>query len=84
MAMEVLRHNNLLPLPSGSKTQTHQPRPSPPLVLPPPASNLIAKHSVPEVYPQVLALLITRRPLFSGYYKAVVLAIRDDDTWSTI
>ncbi|KAK7042923.1 ATP-dependent Lon protease pim1 [Paramarasmius palmivorus] len=33
----------------------------------------IAKQSVPEVYPQVLALPIARRPLFPGFYKAVVV-----------
>ncbi|KAF9457979.1 Lon protease C-terminal proteolytic domain-containing protein [Collybia nuda] len=33
----------------------------------------IAKQSVPEVYPQVLALPIARRPLFPGFYKAVVI-----------
>lgn len=44
----------------------------------------IAKPSIPEVYPQVLALPITRRPLFPGFYKAVTItspsvikAIRD-------
>jgi Lon-like ATP-dependent protease len=43
---------------------------------PPPASpggSAIAKTSVPEVYPQVLALPITRRPLFPGFYKAVTI-----------
>lgn len=29
--------------------------------------------SIPEVYPQVLALPITRRPLFPGFYKAVTI-----------
>ncbi|EDR12043.1 uncharacterized protein LACBIDRAFT_189137 [Laccaria bicolor S238N-H82] len=38
---------------------------------PPPPS--IAKQSVPEIYPQVLALPIARRPLFPGFYKAVVV-----------
>jgi Lon-like ATP-dependent protease len=33
----------------------------------------MAKQSVPEVYPQVLALPIPRRPLFPGFYKAVVI-----------
>lgn len=28
---------------------------------------------MPEIYPQVLALPITRRPLFPGFYKAVVI-----------
>lgn len=36
-------------------------------------NNSISKRSVPEVYPQVLALPITRRPLFPGFYKAVVI-----------
>ncbi|WOO77564.1 Lon protease, mitochondrial [Vanrija pseudolonga] len=33
----------------------------------------IAKPSIPEIYPQVLALPITRRPLFPGFYKAVTI-----------
>lgn len=33
----------------------------------------IAKPSIPEFYPQVLALPITRRPLFPGFYKAVTI-----------
>lgn len=33
----------------------------------------IARQSVPEIYPQVLALPIARRPLFPGFYKAVVI-----------
>lgn len=36
-------------------------------------NHSISKRSVPEVYPQVLALPITRRPLFPGFYKAVVI-----------
>ncbi|THU77595.1 hypothetical protein K435DRAFT_87230 [Dendrothele bispora CBS 962.96] len=36
-------------------------------------NNIIAKPSVPEVYPQVLALPIACRPLFPGFYKAVVI-----------
>lgn len=39
----------------------------------PPASTTITKQSVPEIYPQVLALPIARRPLFPGFYKAVVI-----------
>ncbi|GLB40756.1 putative ATP-dependent serine protease that mediates the selective degradation of misfolded, unassembled or oxidatively damaged polypeptides as well as certain short-lived regulatory proteins in the mitochondrial matrix [Lyophyllum shimeji] len=48
---------------------------SPPSSPPPsrPSSSSIAKQSVPEVYPQVLALPIARRPLFPGFYKAVVI-----------
>ncbi|CAO1612927.1 unnamed protein product [Jaminaea pallidilutea] len=33
----------------------------------------LTPQSVPTVYPQVLALPITRRPLFPGFYKAVVI-----------
>ena len=33
----------------------------------------IARNTVPAVYPQVLALPISRRPLFPGFYKAVVI-----------
>ncbi|KAG9301933.1 hypothetical protein G9A89_020977 [Geosiphon pyriformis] len=33
----------------------------------------LQKPTVPEVYPQVLALPIARRPLFPGFYKAVVI-----------
>ncbi|KAH8112730.1 ATP-dependent protease La [Phellopilus nigrolimitatus] len=33
----------------------------------------ISKQSVPDNYPQVLALPIARRPLFPGFYKAVVV-----------
>lgn len=42
----------------------------------------ISKRSVPDVYPQVLALPITRRPLFPGFYKAVV--IRDQNVIAAI
>ncbi|KAJ7630307.1 ATP-dependent protease La [Roridomyces roridus] len=48
----------------------------PPSKDPPPATpnqRTIAKQSVPEVYPHVLALPIARRPLFPGFYKAVVI-----------
>ena len=38
-----------------------------------PPSTSVSKRSVPEFYPQVLALPITRRPLFPGFYKAVVI-----------
>ncbi|MCO5598714.1 hypothetical protein L7F22_052812 [Adiantum nelumboides] len=36
-------------------------------------STSVLKQSVPVNYPQVLALPITRRPLFPGFYKAVVI-----------
>lgn len=35
--------------------------------------NQIQKPTVPDVYPQVLALPIAGRPLFPGFYKAVVI-----------
>lgn len=35
--------------------------------------NQLQKPTVPEHYPQVLALPIARRPLFPGFYKAVVV-----------
>ncbi|PBK88841.1 hypothetical protein ARMGADRAFT_1084392 [Armillaria gallica] len=43
----------------------------------PPASSssdaALMKQSVPAIYPQVLALPIVRRPLFPGFYKAVIV-----------
>ncbi|KAG9102441.1 ATP-dependent Lon protease pim1 [Ceratobasidium sp. UAMH 11750] len=45
----------------------------PPSSDPPTPTSALTKQSVPEVYPQVLALPITRRPLFPGFYKAVVV-----------
>lgn len=45
-------------------------------------SSSIATRSVPDVYPQVMALPITRRPLFPGFYKAVV--IRDQQVIKAI
>lgn len=47
--------------------------PPPPTAYRTPTPSSIAKQSVPEVYPQVLALPIARRPLFPGFYKAVVV-----------
>ncbi|KAF9963920.1 ATP-dependent Lon protease pim1 [Mortierella alpina] len=35
--------------------------------------NGLSKPAIPEVYPQVLTLPIGRRPLFPGFYKAVVI-----------
>lgn len=74
--------------PSDSGSNSHPPAappdsPDSPDSPPPPSSSSpspkstssssIAKQSVPEVYPQVLALPIARRPLFPGFYKAVVI-----------
>ncbi|KIY44233.1 ATP-dependent protease La [Fistulina hepatica ATCC 64428] len=58
----------------GSSSNSDSPPPSTP--------GSIARQSVPEVYPQVLALPIARRPLFPGFYKAVV--IRDPNVVGAI
>ncbi|KAI9848852.1 MAG: ATP-dependent Lon protease pim1 [Sclerophora amabilis] len=42
----------------------------------------LQKPSIPEVYPQVLAIPIAKRPLFPGFYKAVT--IRDPNVASAI
>ncbi|KAL8864590.1 MAG: hypothetical protein Q9174_007294, partial [Haloplaca sp. 1 TL-2023] len=42
----------------------------------------IQKPSVPEVYPQVMAIPIAKRPLFPGFYKAVT--IRDPNVAQAI
>ncbi|KAI9726642.1 MAG: ATP-dependent Lon protease pim1 [Chrysothrix sp. TS-e1954] len=42
----------------------------------------LAKPSVPDVYPQVMALPITKRPLFPGFYKAIT--IRDPNVTGAI
>ncbi|KAA1477173.1 ATP-dependent protease La [Dentipellis sp. KUC8613] len=47
--------------------------PPPPPDAPPHPPTSISRQSIPEVYPQVLALPIARRPLFPGFYKAVVV-----------
>ncbi|KAF5359413.1 hypothetical protein D9756_003583 [Leucocoprinus leucothites] len=64
--------------PSSSSTGTPPDSKSPPQATdaPPPSNSnpgSIARQSVPENYPQVLALPIARRPLFPGFYKAVVV-----------
>ncbi|KAJ6577065.1 ATP-dependent protease La [Mycena vulgaris] len=59
------------PASSGGDDSDAPPPKDPPA--PAPAQGTIAKQSVPEVYPQVLALPIARRPLFPGFYKAVVV-----------
>ena len=63
--------------PSSSSGSSDPPKPNS-------SSKEIAKPAIPDVYPQVLALPITRRPLFPGFYKAVTItsppvikAIRD-------
>ena len=42
----------------------------------------LSKPVVPDVYPQVLAIPITRRPLFPGFYKAIT--IKDPDVATAI
>ncbi|KAF4571626.1 ATP-dependent Lon protease pim1 [Pleurotus pulmonarius] len=67
---------------SSSSGSDDKPPPTPPPTPPPDSTppnapgkgaSSIAKQSVPEIYPQVLALPIARRPLFPGFYKAVVI-----------
>ncbi|TFY60308.1 hypothetical protein EVJ58_g5229 [Rhodofomes roseus] len=58
---------------SGDNPESSDPPSSPPPEPPAPPQTSISKQSVPEVYPQVLALPIARRPLFPGFYKAVVI-----------
>ncbi|KZT23067.1 ATP-dependent protease La [Neolentinus lepideus HHB14362 ss-1] len=60
---------------SGQNSDGSDPPESPPPDPPasPKSPTTISKQSVPEIYPQVLALPIARRPLFPGFYKAVVV-----------
>jgi ATP-dependent Lon protease len=57
----------------GSQSDSPPPPPPPPPDPPAQTQTQISKQSVPEIYPQVLALPIARRPLFPGFYKAVVV-----------
>src|SRR6266850_1953012 len=67
------------PPPSSSSSDGDNPDGSDPPSPPPsdssspPPSTSISRQSVPENYPQVLALPIARRHLFPGFYKAVVI-----------
>ncbi|KAI5807866.1 ATP-dependent protease La [Peziza echinospora] len=45
-------------------------------------NRALQKNSIPEVYPQVMALPIAKRPLFPGFYKAV--SIRDPQVAAAI
>lgn len=64
---------------SPASSGSDEPSDSGPSLPPPPpdntssSPNVPTKLSVPEVYPQVLALPISRRPLFPGFYKALVV-----------
>ena len=62
--------NSESPSSTGDSSSSASPPSNPP---PPSTPGSIAKQSVPEIYPQVLALPIARRPLFPGFYKAVVV-----------
>lgn len=57
----------------GDDTGSSSATSSPSRGTPSSSSSAISKQSVPENYPQVLALPIARRPLFPGFYKAVVI-----------
>lgn len=46
------------------------------------SEKALQKPSIPEVYPQVLAIPITRRPLFPGFYKAIT--IRDPNVAAAV
>ncbi|KAI9732656.1 MAG: ATP-dependent Lon protease pim1 [Cirrosporium novae-zelandiae] len=47
-----------------------------------PSERALQKPSVPDVYPQVMAIPIAKRPLFPGFYKAIT--IRDPNVASAI
>lgn len=46
------------------------------------AERALQKPAIPEVYPQVLAIPITKRPLFPGFYKAIT--IKDPDVAAAV
>src|SRR5690606_25009839 len=46
------------------------------------SDKALQKPAIPEIYPQVMALPITKRPLFPGFYKAVT--IRDPQVANAI
>lgn len=46
------------------------------------SEKALQKATVPEVYPQVMAIPITKRPLFPGFYKAVT--VRDPNVVAAI
>ncbi|KAK7053382.1 ATP-dependent Lon protease pim1 [Paramarasmius palmivorus] len=58
---------------SDANDNSSSQRPTPPSSGNGTPPGTIAKQSVPEVYPQVLALSIAARPLFPGFYKPVVV-----------
>lgn len=46
------------------------------------AEKAISKPSIPEIYPQVMAIPIAKRPLFPGFYKAIT--VRDPNVIAAI
>lgn len=46
------------------------------------SERAMAKQSVPEIYPQVMAIPIAKRPLFPGFYKAIT--VRDSNVIAAI
>ena len=46
------------------------------------AERAISKPSIPEIYPQVMAIPIAKRPLFPGFYKAIT--VRDPNVIAAI
>ncbi|KAF8874652.1 hypothetical protein BD779DRAFT_1678625 [Infundibulicybe gibba] len=69
------------PPPNGGSGGQNPPA-SPPPADTPTSPGSITKQPVPKIYPQVLALLIARRPLFPRFYKAV--AIRNPKVFAAI
>ena len=47
-----------------------------------PSEKAIQKPSIPEIYPQVMAIPIAKRPLFPGFYKAIT--VRDPNVTAAI
>lgn len=46
------------------------------------AEKAISKPSIPEIYPQVMAIPIAKRPLFPGFYKAIT--VRDPNVIAAV
>ena len=68
------------PTPQPSSTGTSAPPPTGSGTGP--KDRALQKNTIPEIYPQVMALPIAKRPLFPGFYKAV--SIRDPQVAAAI
>ena len=74
--------------PEDGAVPTPQPSPTGSSTSPPsgsgtgPKDRALQKNTIPEIYPQVMALPIAKRPLFPGFYKAV--SIRDPQVAAAI